>query len=103
VGLSRIRHNLERRRARSHERARRDSVFDSVRHAHRAGRPNMRGIEKTVFISYRRSNTGWPQFIRYHLTHHGFDVFIDYASIYSGDLSRTYSKTLLPAHIFSFC
>ncbi len=42
-------------------------------------------IEKTVFISYRRSHFPWAYCIYQDLTHHGFDVFFDYQSIDSGN------------------
>jgi TIR domain len=41
-------------------------------------------IEKTVFISYRRTDQGWGQAIFGDLTQHGYDVFIDYDGIASG-------------------
>ncbi|MCI0552265.1 MAG: TIR domain-containing protein [Anaerolineae bacterium] len=45
-------------------------------------------IEKTVFISYRRTNTPWALAIYQHLTTQGYDVFFDYLSINSGDFER---------------
>lgn len=42
-------------------------------------------IEKTVFVSYRRTNFPWALAIFQDLTQHGFDVFIDYTGINSGD------------------
>src|SRR5215510_3067144 len=48
----------------------------------------MERIEKTVFISYRRTNVPWALAIYQHLTHHGFDVFFDYQSIASGDFEQ---------------
>ena len=48
----------------------------------------MRRIEKTVFISYRRSNVSWALAIFQNLTHHGYDVFFDYSGIASGDFER---------------
>jgi TIR domain len=42
-------------------------------------------IEKTVFISYRRTDESWGQAIFLDLTHHGYDVFIDYDAIASGN------------------
>ncbi len=45
-------------------------------------------IEKTVFISYRRTNLPWALFIYQNLTMHGYDVFFDYLSIGSGDFER---------------
>jgi len=42
-------------------------------------------IEKTVFISYRRANKPWALFIYQNLTHHGYDVFIDFQNINSGN------------------
>jgi tetratricopeptide (TPR) repeat protein len=42
-------------------------------------------IEKTVFISYRRTNKPWALFIYQNLTNHGYDVFIDFQNINSGN------------------
>ena len=46
-------------------------------------------IEKTVFISYRRRAVSWAQAIYVDLTHHGYDVFFDYANLASGDFAGT--------------
>jgi hypothetical protein len=48
----------------------------------------MERIEKTVFISYRRTNMSWALAIFQNLTHHGYDVFFDYNGIASGDFER---------------
>ena len=45
-------------------------------------------IEKTVFISYRRTNIPWALAIFQNLTQHGYDVFFDYNGIASGDFER---------------
>ncbi len=45
-------------------------------------------IEKTVFISYRRTNLPWALAIYQNLTAHGYDVFFDYQSINSGDFEQ---------------
>lgn len=45
----------------------------------------MARIEKTVFISYRRTNAPWVLAIYQNLTQHGYDVFYDYEGIASGD------------------
>lgn len=42
-------------------------------------------IEKTVFISYRRTNLPWALFVYQNLTINGYDVFFDYQSIDSGN------------------
>jgi hypothetical protein len=44
----------------------------------------MERIEKTVFISYRRRDEPWALAVFADLTHHGYDVFIDYDGIGSG-------------------
>jgi tetratricopeptide (TPR) repeat protein len=41
-------------------------------------------IEKTVFLSYRRTNAPWALAIFQNLTQHGFDVFFDFSGIASG-------------------
>ena len=45
----------------------------------------MKRIEKTVFLSYRRTNATWTLAIFQNLKHEGYDVFFDYSSIPSGD------------------
>ena len=45
----------------------------------------MRRIEKTVFISYRRTDESWGLAVFQDLTHNGYDVFIDYDGIASGN------------------
>src|ERR1700733_8548923 len=45
-------------------------------------------IEKTVFISYRRTNVPWALAISQNLTHHGYDVFFDFNGIASGDFEQ---------------
>jgi len=45
----------------------------------------MKRIEKTVFISYRRTNFPWALAIYQDLKQEGYDVFFDYTSIASGD------------------
>ena len=45
----------------------------------------MTRIEKTVFISYRRTNLPWALAIFQSLKSEGYDVFFDYLSIPSGD------------------
>src|SRR6516165_9805876 len=51
----------------------------AIRHA------AMARIEKTVFISYRRADDPWALAIFQDLTQHGYDVFIDYDGIASGN------------------
>src|ERR1700719_2928278 len=48
----------------------------------------MERIEKTVFLSYRRTNIPWALAIFQNLTQHGYDVFLDYSGIASGDFER---------------
>ena len=45
-------------------------------------------IEKTVFISYRRTNLPWALAIYQNLTTNGYDVFFDFESINSGDFEQ---------------
>ena len=45
----------------------------------------MRRIDKTVFVSYRRTDEAWALPIFQDLTQHGYDVFIDYDGIASGN------------------
>ena len=48
----------------------------------------MSRVEKTVFVSYRRISVAWALAIYQNLTHHGYDVFIDYEGIASGDFAQ---------------
>ncbi|MEL6309443.1 MAG: toll/interleukin-1 receptor domain-containing protein, partial [Chloroflexota bacterium] len=45
-------------------------------------------IEKTVFLSYRRTNIGYALAVYQNLTSRGFDVFFDYESIQAGDFEQ---------------
>jgi hypothetical protein len=47
----------------------------------------MARIEKTVFISYRRTDESWALAVFENLTQHGYDVFIDYDGIASGSFA----------------
>lgn len=51
-------------------------------------RLNMGRVEKTVFISYRRTNFPWALAIFQNLTQYGYDVFFDYSGIASGAFDR---------------
>ena len=42
-------------------------------------------VEKTVFISYRRTNISWALAVSQNLTSHGYDAFFDFPGIASGD------------------
>src|SRR5688572_2421894 len=48
----------------------------------------MGSVEKSVFISYRRTNMPWALAIYQSLTSNGYDVFFDYESIASGDFEQ---------------
>ncbi len=54
----------------------------------------MKRVEKTVFISYRRTNVPWALAILQNLKHEGYDVFIDYTSIPSGDFSAVIEENI---------
>lgn len=45
-------------------------------------------VEKTVFISYRRTNFYTALAVYQDLTAHGYDVFFDYQSIDSGNFEQ---------------
>src|SRR5215469_3399041 len=51
-------------------------------------RSSMERIEKTVFLSYRRTDSFSALAIYQNLTKHGYDVFLDYSGIGSGDFER---------------
>src|SRR4051794_30704735 len=42
-------------------------------------------IDKTVFVSYRRTDDSWGLAIFQDLTQHGYEVFIDYNGVASGN------------------
>ncbi len=48
----------------------------------------MTRVEKTVFISYRRTNIYTARAIYQNLTSNGYDVFFDYENINSGDFEQ---------------
>jgi tetratricopeptide (TPR) repeat protein len=49
----------------------------------------MSRVEKTVFISYRRSTApAWALGVAQNFTHTGFEVFFDYSGIASGDFEQ---------------
>jgi tetratricopeptide (TPR) repeat protein len=48
----------------------------------------MERVEKTAFLSYRRTNIPWALAIFQNLTQHGYDVFFDYNGLASGDFER---------------
>jgi tetratricopeptide (TPR) repeat protein len=45
-------------------------------------------VEKTVFISYRRTNVAWALAVYQNLSKQGYDVFFDYSSINSGNFEQ---------------
>jgi tetratricopeptide (TPR) repeat protein len=51
-------------------------------------------IEKTVFISYRRSNFYTALAVYQDLTAHGYDVFFDFQSIDSGDFEKAITENI---------
>ena len=48
----------------------------------------MERVEKTVFLSYRRTKFPWALAIYQDLYHHGYDVFFDFNGIASGDFEQ---------------
>ncbi|MCA9912790.1 MAG: TIR domain-containing protein [Anaerolineae bacterium] len=55
----------------------------------------MASPEKTVFISYRRTNAFTALAVYQDLTQHGYDVFFDYNSIDSGDFEQVILNNIL--------
>ena len=51
-------------------------------------------IEKTVFISYRRTNFFTALAVYQDLTQHGYDVFFDFQSIDSGDFEKVITENI---------
>ena len=54
----------------------------------------MGSLEKSVFISYRRTNLPWALAIYHHLRHHDYDVFFDYESLKSGDFEQIIDQNI---------
>jgi tetratricopeptide (TPR) repeat protein len=54
----------------------------------------MARIEKTVFLSYRRTNVAWALAIYQNLKHEGFDVFFDFQGIASGDFETVILESI---------
>jgi hypothetical protein len=48
----------------------------------------MQRVEKTIFISYRRTNAQWALAIFQNLTQHGYDVFFEFLGIDSSEWDR---------------
>src|SRR6266849_1166271 len=48
----------------------------------------MQRIDRTVFISYRRTNVAWALAVFQSLTRGGYDVFFDFKGVASGDFER---------------
>jgi hypothetical protein len=63
-------------------------LFNSAFPREERNYPGMERIEKTVFLSYRRTNIPWALAIFQNLTQHGYDVFFDYNGIASGHFER---------------
>lgn len=63
----------------------------------------MTRIEKSVFISYRRADR-WPALAVFKdLTQHGYDVFIDYEGIGSGDFEGAILDNIRSrAHLWTY-
>jgi len=51
-------------------------------------------IENTVFISYRRTNFWTALAVFQNLSQHGYDVFLDYRSIPSGDFEQVITENV---------
>jgi serine/threonine protein kinase len=60
------------------------AILSHTRSDRAIGHAAMGRIEKTVFISYRRTDAPWAVAVLQNLTQHGYDVFIDYDGIASG-------------------
>jgi hypothetical protein len=58
----------------------------------------MARIEKSVFISYRRTNIPWALAIYQDLVHHGFEVFVDYTGIASGAFETVILENIRSQH-----
>jgi len=56
--------------------------------------PDMGRVEKTAFISYRRTNAPWALAVFQDLTRNGYDVFFDFQGIASGDFERVILESI---------
>ena len=54
----------------------------------------MSRIEKTIFISYRRTDVYTALAVYENLKNHGYDIFFDYRSIASGDFEQVISSNI---------
>jgi hypothetical protein len=64
-------------------------------HRNQRQEPHMLGrIEKTVFISYRRTNCWTALAVFQNLNSNGYDVFFDYKSIPSGDFAQVIDENI---------
>jgi tetratricopeptide (TPR) repeat protein len=52
-------------------------------------------IDKTVFLSYRRTNVAWALAIYQDLTQHGYDVFFDFEGLPSGDFEGVIIENII--------
>jgi tetratricopeptide (TPR) repeat protein len=60
----------------------------------------MKRVEKSVFLSYRRTNFPWALATFQSLTQHGFDVFFDFKGIASGDFEQVILENIRAAAHF---
>jgi tetratricopeptide (TPR) repeat protein len=60
----------------------------------------MERVERSVFLSYRRTNVLWALAIFQNLTQHGFDVFFDFNGIASGDFEQVILENITAAAHF---
>jgi hypothetical protein len=51
-------------------------------------------IEKTVFISYRRTNFPWALLVYHDLVSYGYDAFFDFTGLASGDFERAIMQNI---------
>ncbi len=51
-------------------------------------------VEKTVFISYRRTNAAWALAVYQYLNSRGYDVYFDYEGMSAGDFERLIASNI---------
>ena len=54
----------------------------------------MERVEKTIFLSYRRTNAFGALAVFQNLNHHGYDVFFDFNGLASGDFDRVITENI---------
>ena len=71
-----------------HRHGQRKVLYSALGSHHVVKESNMGRVENTVFISYRRTNWSYAVAVAQDLSANGYDVFMDYKSIKTGDFEQ---------------